>query len=165
MELRTYPDLDGFGRQILSIPLQAFGDFPTDITLPSSHFVCLIVAEATEIPDDVIAHLAGALLDKGLGYLCAWGPDCSRVHDVFDITIVRRKIEQGIDYPVPTSWHSKESLDEALWFVLICAYPDDRYAETCNCTLIITVGNADWTQQVQRRLANLGQLTLDVVRE
>jgi hypothetical protein len=64
-----------------------------------------------------------------------------------------------------TTWHSEESLDEALWFFVSAAFPDDGYSYTCRSGLAISVGRSDWDEQIQRRLADLDSLTKDIADE
>ncbi len=94
-------------------------------SLPSPHFSCLLVCDARSWSDEIILAAADHLLDRGLAYFCAWGPDCERVHDLVDDAILRSEVDgpnylHGDDerYPVLTTWHSEETLDEALWYLL-----------------------------------------------
>ena len=62
------------------------------------------------------------MLEQGIAYLCVWGTDCERVHDLFDL---ERMPDEPKGRVVMTTWHSKESLSEALWFFANCVEPDD----------------------------------------
>lgn len=81
--------------------LQAFGEDPAtqrrlylataesaddlaDLDLPESGFVCLLAWGAAGAPDDVVSRVAKRLPDAGARYVCAWGSDCERVHDLVD---------------------------------------------------------------------------------
>ncbi|MFZ5891951.1 MAG: DUF7684 family protein [Myxococcota bacterium] len=62
----------------------------------------------------------------------------SSVHDVFDLV----SIERSSDAPVIMStWHEKESLEEALWFALVSAYPVGTFAEQCGSVVAIAIGS------------------------
>lgn len=87
-------------------------------TLPSPHFACLLASDARGAPDTLLLALADHLLERGLAYFCAWGPDCERVHDLVDQAAMLREVRKGQDYPIITTWHADEPLDEALWFLL-----------------------------------------------
>jgi hypothetical protein len=54
--------------------------------------------------------------------------------------------------------HAGESLDEALWFALNVTSPSEEYESTCGSFVAITVANAEWDAQVQRRLSDLRRL-------
>jgi hypothetical protein len=106
------------------------------------------------------------MIDQGIAYLCAWGPDCERVHDIFDEVHVMREIDEKREYPhVMTTWHKDESLDEALWHMLNSAYPDEVLAETCGVDLAVSVANDQWAAHIQRRLSNMSQLNEEVLSE
>src|SRR6267154_1524167 len=63
----------------------------------SKHFVLLIAVDASQGPDETIAAAADAILTNGLASLCVWGPDCERVHDIFDEVIVARELDDRRD--------------------------------------------------------------------
>lgn len=151
----AYQNQSSSGREILTLFIPKFEFFPPTVAFPNSRLVCLLVCDATQTPDSVITDLAALLVEKGLVYLCAWGPDCSRVHDLFDLTIVKHELEKEVELAVMTTWHADESLDDALWFMLNCAYhPDDTGDEAWACRVIIIVGNPDWVEQIHRGLAD-----------
>jgi hypothetical protein len=110
-------------------------------------------AEATKD----LAGLAAQLIKQGLVYLCAWGPDCERVHDIFDEEEVGLEIETetGNEYAVMTVWHDKESLDDALWFFLNSTEPDERYADRCGHAFVVSVGNKEWTNHLADCLSDI----------
>ena len=47
-------------------------------------FTTLLVIDAERYSNEVLSALAHRLLDGGLVYMCAWGPGCKRIHEVFD---------------------------------------------------------------------------------
>ena len=53
-----------------------------------------------------------------------------------------------------STWHSKESLEEAIWFFVHCAVPLDTEMETTSC-LAVTVGSSDWAAAVDIALSDL----------
>jgi hypothetical protein len=92
-----------------------FSEFVTDfaalehIVLPSAHTVLFIAADARDVHTDTIARVAARLLASGLIWVCVWGPDCERVHDIFD----EIHIGDGTTEPsftLMSTWHSDESL-------------------------------------------------------
>lgn len=122
------------------------------IAPPSAHTVLLIVADASDVSVETISRVAKWLLASGLIYVCAWGPDCERVHDIFDETYVG----DGTIVPSFTfmsSWHSDEPLEEALWFFLQCASTLGAEMESASY-LAVTVGRRDWEATVDDALSN-----------
>ncbi len=79
-----YPPAGTYGRRLMSMTVPAFSALPDKITLPSPHFVCLLCSDARGVPDRTIIDAATTLLDHGLVYLCAWGPDSERVRTLFE---------------------------------------------------------------------------------
>jgi hypothetical protein len=68
------------------------------------------------------------LLQLGCPYLCTWGPDSERVHDIMDEESAGNNPPQSDQGCVMTTWHEKESLRDALSFFLDCTCPDGAYA-------------------------------------
>jgi hypothetical protein len=87
---------------------------PQCITLPGSVWS----PDASSLSAEVIGEAAAQLLEAGLMYLCAWGPDCERVHDIFDEMEVIREIDSGVESKrfLLTTWHN-EPLEEASLFL------------------------------------------------
>lgn len=59
---------------------------------------------------------------------------------------------------IMTTWHDKETLEEALWFFVNCSSPDAAYADSCHAGIAITIGNSHWAKQVAGYLSNLSTL-------
>ncbi len=79
-------------------------------------------------------------------FICAWGPDCERVHDIFDEVLLELHMKQSWPH-VMTTWHDRESLHEALWYALNSTYPDEVVARTCRSFLAVSVSNDEWPAQ------------------
>ena len=103
-------------------------------------------------------------LEQGLAYASCWGPDCSRVHDLFDLADVRRDLETFEHDHVMTSWHDGETLDEALLFAVLHAYPGDEWQDA-DTLLAVTVGEPAWAAHVAQRLSDPQQLIDEIVPE
>lgn len=123
-----------------------------ELHLPSAHTVLLIVADSGDVPSSVVGDAAERLFAGGLAYVCVWGPDCGRVHDIFDETHVGDgSIEPQFSF-MSTS-HDDESLDEALFFFLRCAIPIEADLAAASY-VAVTVGRPDWAAAVQHALAD-----------
>ena len=66
---------------------------------------------------------------------------------------------------IMTTWHDQESLDEALWFFLNCAFPATDYEDSCRAELVVVIDNENWATQLKARLADQDALNRDVVGE
>jgi len=144
-------------REILALHLPNLGALPAQVRLPSRHFLAFLAADATGISDESLREFARRLLAVGCVYFCAWGPDCERVHDLFDAECLH------VEPVIMTTWHSEESLDDALWFFTFNTFPDDGYSDSCHSALAITIAQPEWADHVRRRLADLDALNRDVL--
>jgi hypothetical protein len=52
-----------------------------------------------------------------------------------------------------TTWHNREPLTEALWYLLSCTAPDDAYFDDCGAAVGITIGSSQWAVTVRAALA------------
>jgi len=121
---------------------------------PSSRYFGLFIAvDALQIKSERILALAEALIPKGLACLCAWGPDCERVHDCFDEIEVATNIESTDDNVVMTTWHDDETLSEALWYFVNSAFAVEKYRADCKDWLTIVIGNPAWETEARAALA------------
>jgi hypothetical protein len=121
-------------------------DWPNELDEPQPHFIVLLAMDATSMDAARVATLAAKLMDQGMVYLCASGPGCERVHDIFDGERGRR-VETD-DAFVVTTWHDDEDLDDALWEA-VYAVPTDDYSATCRAVLAIVVDGADWSERAE----------------
>jgi hypothetical protein len=145
-------------RELFCIAAPTFDALPLSFSLPSKRFVALLAADTTQVDAATFSRFSDSLLASGCVYFCAWGPGCERAHDMFDNHCLE------IDPVIMTTWHSDDSLDEALYFFLRNAWPDDGYSED-GSALAITVGSGEWAAQVERRLRDRDSLVEDVLKE
>ena len=163
-KLIAYKDEAPFERKLFSLSIPNLESFPLQLELPSRNFVLLLACDARKIEDSVITDFANSMIDRGIAYFCAWGADCERVHDLFDLAFVTREIEEERQLPhIMTTWHNDESLDEALWFMLFSAYPDEAFADTFGVDLAVSVGNDEWDTHIQKRLSNVKQFNEEIL--
>ena len=136
----------------------ALADWPTSFQLPSPHFVLFLALDARTLDAQTMGALAERLLDNGLAYLVAWGPDCGRVHDTVDAHIVHRDVARHIPSVgfVTTTWHSRESLADAFEFFALSANTDDEPWE-CSTWLAVTIGERAWADEFRRLLPEFAE--------
>jgi hypothetical protein len=137
------------GRHEFLINATDAAELPSRIVLPSSRFVCLVVWDAVDVEDETITHLAQQLLLSGAVYVCAWGPDCMRVHDLVDAVAVDSSEAGDNEAVVMTTWHEDESISEAVWFSRRCALPDRTLFDDCGSTLVLVIGSAAWADEAR----------------
>ncbi len=136
-------------RALCLLELDEVGDLPEGLDLPSSRFVLLLAWDATDAPVATIAGLAEAVLRQGAVYVCCWGPDCERVHDIVDECDLERNPDDE-DLWVMTTWHADESLDDALWFALFTARPPAPLDRDCRALLALTIGRPDAAARIRQ---------------
>jgi hypothetical protein len=138
----------------------SISDLSNQIEPVSKYFGLFLAIDARGLDVSPISDLATQLLSRGLVYLCAWGPDCERVHDIFDEAIVGRELEateqpEIFDGTVMTTWHSRESFKEAVWFFVHSAFATESYEHDCKDWVIATIGNPEWEQEVRRSIRSV----------
>jgi hypothetical protein len=105
------------------------GQLVGEIHPDSPKFGLLVVMDASGVGSKEILEAASGLLDKGLVYLCAWGPDCKRVHDLFDVAALDVNKQLTGDDVIMTTSHSDEFLREAVWYFAHSAFPTKCFSE------------------------------------
>jgi hypothetical protein len=165
------PELIGrttYGRPLYASTIRDFGEWPSKIEAPKPYFVLFLALDAGGLADEVVTAFADKLAAQGVGYVCAWGPECGHVHDLFDLALyvdnddLRREADES-NTTISTSWHADEDLDDALYFAVFNAYPDDYYSHGSNALLAVVVDSASWADQVRRRLCDTDALAEDVL--
>jgi hypothetical protein len=169
--LASTPELIGesdLGRALYFSAIAELGEWPARVAKPEPYFVLFLALDASELASEVVRAFADKIAAQGVGYVCAWGPDCSRVHDIFDFALyvdneeLRREADEN-DATVMTSWHEDEDIDEALDFAVFSAHPDDYYSHGSDALLAVVVGSPNWAGHVRRRLLDPHALSEDVL--
>lgn len=142
-----YPPAGMYSRRLVSLTIPEFSALPDQLTLPSPHFVCLLCSDARGVPSRTIIDAATALLDRGLVYLCAWGPDSERVRNLFETAALVWNSHVAV-----LTVHLYEDLDDAVEYFLDIAFPAMDYAATCQTGLALNIGMPDVANQINRRL-------------
>ena len=60
-------------------------DIPSALEAVSAKYCLFLAFDATSINAEEIRRTAKMLLERGIAYFCVWGPECERVHDLFDL--------------------------------------------------------------------------------
>jgi hypothetical protein len=85
--------------------------------------------------------------------------NCEFVHDAVDQCDYQKRREAGkevsADSIVMTTWHARESLQEALWFFKICAMPAES-SDPADCDrFAVAVGNQDWVTEMKQLVSSI----------
>lgn len=126
-------------------------------------FTLLLAIDAPRYPDEQLSALAERFREAGLGYLCAWGPGCSRVHTLFDMAFDEES--RGVERPfLMTTDHEREPLAEALWFAIDLAFHED-VRQPRESGFVIGTDREEWESEVRARLADPDELRRYVVED
>ncbi len=123
---------------------------PKSIDVAGDYFTALIVWDAKGVSADVISQLARQLIDAGCDYFCTWGGDCERVHDIIDAEWVGDGTTPLGKPGLMTTWHDKDTLDEAVDFAVHHALSMDIPEEEHPSVVAICIGAPHWTAEVER---------------
>lgn len=135
--------------------------WPVDFRIPLPRFRLFIAADTTRSNVESLSEFAESALKQGMVYFCAWGPDCERFHDVVDEVILGddlgKRLFKGPNTQdtVMTTWHARDTLDDALDFFLNFACPTDGFAADSDYWLAICINNSDWATAIRRQLESL----------
>ena len=96
--------------------------------LPTSNWLALPIGHKRD--KELIAEITDACLNSGVNYVCTLGQECEFIHDLFDDSIVDKRIEKGLsvaseddfEYEPMTTWHN--DFDEGVWFAIHSAYDE-----------------------------------------
>lgn len=163
MELQAFPIDEVTGRHLRLLAVAALGDVPKQLVLPSQRFVCLVALDAVNSSKTELAALANILVSSGAVYVCAWGPGCEAVEIAVDLEDIGRNLPLIPARAIVTTSHVDESLDDAIWFALNTAWPDEEYEAECESVLALVIGNPSWARSVQIAFENPRRLTATVL--
>ncbi len=139
-------------RQVLFCSASSLGSLPAALSPLSRPFVLFIAADASSVTEQTVLLVAEKLLSQGMIYACVWGQDCERVHDLLDAASVQRNPSVSNANVVMTTWHAEETIEEAVWFFLNCAWPAAAYEQTCDSWVAAVIGNAEWEKSVKEEI-------------
>jgi len=132
--------------------------WPSALHIPSRGFRLFVAADVAGSATEVISEFAHAALKSGMVYFSAWGPDCSRFHDIVDEVIVEDELGDCLfaganaGDTVMTTWHESEDLDEALDFFINLAHPTNGFATDSNYWVAVCLNNPEWAAVIRRQL-------------
>ena len=141
------------GRSLFVMDLIRPDDMPELLAVPGPYFVCLLAWDARQASVAQISHVVERLQRSGCVDICCWGPDCERVHDVFDEVELGVSLEQEVedeDGPICMStWHSYEPLSDAIWFTLNCTTPVEHSVDGCRSVIGLSIGSTQFAAEIR----------------
>src|SRR5256885_1794719 len=106
--------------------------------LPAKPLTLFTAGDSHALSADEIGRIAEKVLNQRLRSLCAWAPDCERVHDISDKMYVGDEPEP-YKFEMMTTWHDDESFGEALHFFLNSAYVEHKIEDAA--WFAVRIGN------------------------
>ena len=137
-------------------------EWAASLTPPTKRFYLFVAADTSQEPVGRISDFAIAALSTGVVYLCAWGNGCERFHDIVDECIadadleLRKFVRPNDKDVVMTTWHSQETLEDALDFFASCAVPTNGFAEDSDFRIVACVGHPEWAFSAKEWLVSMG---------
>ena len=108
-------------------------------------FIACLAIDGTEATDVEIKTIALDLMRAGCTYICCWGPDSERVHELIDQ-------EDAELHPAGpwnrTTWQNDVPLAEALWFSINSAWPDTKFEEATHAVVGISFNHPEWFEEI-----------------
>jgi hypothetical protein len=124
------------------------------LAFPSDFFVLLLLADFSSTTQGVVIEVASDLIAKGLRYICCWGKDCVHGELYFDLANIERQNLDESEPSIMSTYHREKDFDEALWFALYCASPDDKLWDRCT-TVVVNLGKIASHAKLDEYLRNL----------
>lgn len=107
------------------------------------HSAVILAWNAADATPELLSFVASTLLDRGAVSISCWGEDCERVHRSLAETIVGTDDTSPYSASTMTTWHARESFDEALWYALFVAQPTDQFDRSCRDSLVLVIDQPD----------------------
>jgi hypothetical protein len=115
------------------------GESGAKVDVPNRPFICGVMLNDPSWPVTWLAALLRSLIARGAVYLAFWGERCEEAHDIADRVREPLTPADGDDV-VMTTWHTRESLMDYLWFVAVVTCPTPGHVSDENRYLILDIG-------------------------
>ena len=115
-------------------------------------YACLVYSKE-DVTKDEMETISNWIISSGCRYAVCAGADCSKWHDAIDWAY----IASDPNYSPPearfvmTSWHETETLEEIVWFWLMCTVCDDDIFENY---LLLIVGESEGLEEEMIKAIN-----------
>lgn len=151
--MKTYPKTDDLSYPIYSAMIESIDNL-RDLEYPSKYFVLFLAADFQKIENEKLIATAKNLINQGLSYICAWGPECEYAHNAFDLANIMWEEDHSQNFRVMSTSHEDESLDEALWFCIFNAAVDDEFWDECS-TIAVAINEKSWAETIETNLSDV----------
>jgi len=118
------------------------------LDLPPGPLCVLLAIDATDLSVEQIVACIEHLLQAGMVYLCVWGADTERMHEIADEVVFGDGDGPSPWQHVVTTWDAADSLSNAATFARHEAIPEGASPEDDFVLLGIAVGEPDWARRM-----------------
>lgn len=128
-------------------------ELPLNYDYSQSRYFGLFLAIDTPAPEeDVIFSYAYHVIQEGMAFFSVWGPDCQKMHTIFDEVIhaieAKDIVSTNEETAILSVCHHHESIDEALDSYLN-ATPSEYYADECEAEYVLCIGSRNLDKKVK----------------
>lgn len=125
--------------------VQRIQDYGNPISAVEDKYVLVIAADNLAA---LSIKAARAWVDAGASYICAWGRDSSEIEESFDYAAFLPECGAPLPFMLMTTSHTKNTLDESLWFAFYNAHaPDDLDVDNYTSPIVVIVDSDSLFQQ------------------
>ena len=118
-------------RRFVLIEINNLHELTERLASLSRHYALFTAVDSSQEESSNLLVDAEKLVSSGLAYLCAWGRGCEQWHDCVDKVEQAMAARHATEDVLMTTWHSNETLDEALFFFRFGTLPTESYAKDC----------------------------------
>ena len=141
-------------RKLILHHVKSLTELPGSLSPDGRYFVAMLVCDARILTTNAIATAARKLIDDGCVYICCWGHDCERVHDIFDEELVENGFDDASDDTIMTTWHAEEPLKDFIHFSLLHTEPTSKFRTDCSALVAIVIDDAEHATTIRNAFSN-----------
>jgi hypothetical protein len=154
----------GLGNRRLHLLELAHPEELDEVIFPFEGHVCvLLVWHSTEVETEFVGWVAKSLLDRGAVSISCWGDGCHRAHETLGEIIAGEDGTSPYSSSTMTTWHARESFDEALWYALFIAQPTDLFESSCRDSLVVLIDQPENSARARAALENPERFSAEVL--
>jgi hypothetical protein len=152
-------------RSLHLLELDSVDQLPDSMEMPGPQFACLLAWDSETLDVHTVSRFARHVLKLGAVSVSVWGQGCERVHDIFDDEFIEISGHRNDEPTLMTTWHSREPLSEAIWYVLFCLVVDDAFEQTCSSILAISIGKSTCAADIRKAFSNPRSFSAEMLRD
>lgn len=141
------------GRALFGGHVHGAASFAAEVIRPGEHFVLFVAMDTCVLPEKSLASVAATAVRAGASYICCWGPECSRFHDVLEGTDSACQHDGSSERNIMTACQQGKSLEQALGFAVHVARPRPQFEASTRAVIAVAIANPAWASRIETYLA------------